>query len=134
MIITIDTERETTPANYAREINQSTANVLNWIKRDQIKSRKIDELDLILVTRNSEADSIKEKRRRIIASFLADIPVMASTSDPDKVDPTEEAARLERNKRYKEAREIINKYNKDKQSVTPDEIDNAFKVLKELRS
>ncbi|KAA3436748.1 hypothetical protein [Rufibacter hautae] len=70
MIITIDTTRETTPAKYAKRKGVTVAAVTNWIAREQIKHRHIEELGLTLVEIDSEEDKIKERRRRIIESFL----------------------------------------------------------------
>ena len=70
MIITIDTDKETTPANYAKKIGVDVQVVSNWMKRGQIEFRKIEELNLTLVTMGSEDKKIIERRRRIIDAFL----------------------------------------------------------------
>jgi hypothetical protein len=66
----IDTEKELPPAQYAKRIGVDVHVVSNWIKREQIKYRKIEELNLTLVEIGSESEKIIERRRRIIDAFL----------------------------------------------------------------
>ncbi|AMM52438.1 hypothetical protein TH61_16300 [Rufibacter sp. DG15C] len=70
MIVIIDLSKETTPSKYAKRKGVTVAAVTNWIARDQIKYRHIEELGLTLVEIDSEEEKIKERRRRIIESFL----------------------------------------------------------------
>lgn len=70
MIYTIDTEKELPPAHYARRIGVDVHVVSNWMKREQIKFRRIEELGLTLVEIGSESEKIRERRRRIIQAFL----------------------------------------------------------------
>lgn len=70
MKIEIDLDKETTPAKYAERKGVTVAAVTNWIARDQIKYRFIEELNLTLVEIDSEHEKIKERRRRIIEAFL----------------------------------------------------------------
>ncbi|MFB9864095.1 hypothetical protein [Rufibacter immobilis] len=70
MVIQIDLSKETTPSRYALQKGVTVAAVTNWIARDQIKYRHIEELNLTLVVIDSEVDKIKERRKRIIESFL----------------------------------------------------------------
>ncbi|GAB3533142.1 hypothetical protein GCM10027443_18100 [Pontibacter brevis] len=70
MKYTIDTEKELPPAQYARRIGVDVHVVSNWMKRDQIKFRKIEELGLTLVEIGSESEKIRERRKRIIDAFL----------------------------------------------------------------
>ncbi|MFD3000408.1 hypothetical protein ACFS7Z_08565 [Pontibacter toksunensis] len=70
MKIEIDLDKETTPAKYAERKGVTVGAVTNWIARDQIKYRVIEELNLTLVEIDSEDEKIKERRRRIIEAFL----------------------------------------------------------------
>ncbi len=53
-ILTIDLSKECTIKTLSEELRVSTQVISNWVKRGQIKSRKIEELnDLVLVTRGT---------------------------------------------------------------------------------
>lgn len=122
-IITIDLNKETTPAKYAKRIHQSTAVVLNWIKRDQIKYRKIEELDLILVEIDSEGEAIKNRRRRIIESFLETTTHSESKAKKSTGDDNGEA--------IKNARSIIKQSNSGDTNFSKEEIEAAAAILRE---
>ena len=73
MIYTINTDKELPPSKYAEKIGVEVHVISNWIKRDQIKYRRIEELNLTLVEIGSEDKKIIERRKRIIDAFLKNL-------------------------------------------------------------
>jgi hypothetical protein len=65
-VIMLHLSKWTRPYLYAKEINVSKQVVNNWIKRKQINTRVIEELDnLILVARGSEMKKKKSGKKNI---------------------------------------------------------------------